>query len=656
MKISQISKLVTLILVVVMTSFAVAVSWSLNHLNNAFGMVEFFGQQKDRIYSEINQPIFSYLHSGEATLLSDIERSANRLKTDIEANAGLSVSVKASLLEMLNDVQQSTLPELTAAGKLADPQVLLINNEQQLSAHLQTLLKYVAQAHAASLNDKQAYWQAIGQSQAALQDLSRARQSFFAARKQLAPDAIQHYLQQLNSAAGALEQLPLLGVMKAEASDDQAFTLGNASNQVQAEDMALEPLAEIRSLLKRYDKELGNAQNVLKQKLLSQANTNTSMQSFQEKLLTLEKAITHEYQYYERALYAIMTVCILFIVAMSLLMLVVKRHLADIISRVSSYVDKLADGDLSSALALKSRITEINQLKIALQKLHDYFNLLIRNINQETAVLGRYGQTIVHVAENLENIIADQQQATEIAAQQMAQLSNSFKDVVQNAVDSQTATAQAQGLIEQGVERMNHTHRQVSALAQVMDETAGSLQLLQQDANAIEGVLSVIQGFTEQTNLLALNAAIEAARAGQHGRGFAVVADEVRKLASHTAASAHQIQTLVDKLNRATKNTVALMNNQQAAARNTTEAVHEVHQAFAGIKHSVSDISDKSVQIASASMQQSQVVERVADSFVQTAALARQTTDEAQNNKTSARALTDVSDNLHRLVAQFRVD
>jgi len=48
------------------------------------------------------------------------------------------------------------------------------------------------------------------------------------------------------------------------------------------------------------------------------------------------------------------------------------------------------------------------------------------------------------------------------------------------------------------------------------------------------------------------------------------------------------------------------MNNQQAAARNTTEAVQDVHQAFAGIKHSVSDISEKSVQIASASMQQSQ--------------------------------------------------
>lgn len=618
-------------------------------------MVEFFGQQKDKIANEINQPIFSYLHSGEATLLTDIDRNLDTLKTDIEANTALSVTVKTALLEILGDVRQTTLPEMTAAGKLSEPQILLINNEQQLSSHLQSLLNYVEKANAAGANDKLAYLAAIAQTQTALQNLARVRQNSFSARNQSASDPTPHYLQQLATAATALEHLPLLGVMKTQASDDSVFTLGNAATESKAEDMAIEPLSEIRSLLKRYAKELDNAKNIVKQKQISQENTARQMATFQEKLLALESDITREYQYFERLLYTIMIVCMLFIVAISLLMLLVKRHLAEVISRVSRYVDNLANGDLSAQLVLHSRIAEINQLKSALLKLHDYFNLLIRNINEETAVLGRYGGTIVHVAENLEQIIASQQQATEEAAQQMAELSNSVRLVAQNAVDSQSATAQAQHLIELGVEHMNHTHKQVSKLAQVMDETAGSLQLLQQDASAIEGVLGVIQGFTEQTNLLALNAAIEAARAGEHGRGFAVVADEVRKLASHTATSANQIQSLVDKLNRATKNTVALMINQQSAAKTTTEAVQDVNQAFAGIRHAVSKISDKSIEIASASTQQSQAAERIAGGFVQTAALARQTTDEAQNNKASAKALSQVSDNLQRLVVQFGV-
>ncbi|MGZ4960617.1 MAG: methyl-accepting chemotaxis protein [Methylomonas sp.] len=655
MKISQISKIVSVVLLVVIVAFGAAVSWSLQHLNNAFRMVEFFGQQKDHIYSRINQPIFNYLNNGDATLLGDIEQNLQQLNTAIENNAELSATIKSSLLAILSDVQQSTLDELLAAGKLADPQVLLVNNEQQLSGHLQTLLSYVEKAHAAADRDKQAYWLSIAQSQAGLFNLARARQSLFASRQQSANDSIQHHLQQLKASAATLERLPLLGVMKARTSDEQEFTLGNVKEAEKAEDMAQEPIAEIGFLLNRYEKDLANAQQVRMQKLTSQQNSSRQMQAFQDRLLALEDEITGEYQHYERTMYWIVAICMLLVVAMSVLMLVIKRHLAVIISRISHYVDRLANGDLTAVFTLNSRVEEINRLKIALQKLHDYFTLLISNINRETTVLGGHGKTIVLVADNLETIIASQGKATELAAQQIAQLSNTFKDVAQNAVDSQRATADARILIEQGVEHMNHTYQQVSNLSQVMDETARSLELLQQDANAIEGVLGVIQGFTEQTNLLALNAAIEAARAGDHGRGFAVVADEVRKLASHTAASANQIQSLVDKLNRATKTTVTLMGNQQIVAGNTTQAVQDVHQAFAGIKHSISHISEKSEQIASASMQQSQVAEEIAGSFVQTATLAAQTTHAAKNNKDSARALTDISTNLHQLVAQFQI-
>jgi methyl-accepting chemotaxis protein len=655
MKISQISKLVTLALIIVMISFGVAVSWSLSHLNKAFGMVEFFGQQKDHIYRDINLPIFTYLHSGEATLLTDLEHNINRYRNDIQANTSLSEAVKSTLIQLLSDVQETALPELTAAGKLAEPQVLLINSEQQISAHLRTLLAYVEKADNSSLNDQRAYLMAIAQAQSNLLHLSRARQTLFTEQNHNGSGNVQNYLKNMSLTASSIEHLPLLGVLKNEASDDQEFKLGNTVDQNKSEDMALEPIAEIRSLLSRYEKDLNNAQNLVKQKLVSQVSINQKMQAFQEKLSALEIKINGEYQYYERILYVIMIACIFLVLGMSTLMLIIKQHLAAIISLITVYVDKLANGDLSSLFTIKSRISEIVLLNSSLEKLHDYFNLLIRNINRETTALKKYGGNIELVAQNLNSIIADQQQATELAAWQMADLSKTFKGVAENALESQNSTTEAQQLIEQGVQHISHTNQQVIELEQVINNTADALLLLQRDANAIEGVLGMIQGFAEQTNLLALNAAIEAARAGEHGRGFAVVADEVRNLAGNTANSANQIQALVEKLSQATQATVLLMVNQQKAATQTTRAVQQVNEAFDGIKLSINRIYDKSCRIAEATSQQLQVTQQIANNFEHTAELAKKTTEAAHANTLSASSLAGVSNNLDQLIVKFKL-
>lgn len=656
MKISQISKVVTFTLILVLGGFGAVVSWSLSHLNKAFTMVEFFGQQKDKIYSQVNQPIYTYLRNGDATLLFDLENNLAELNQSIQANMSLSDASKESLAAMLNEIRQITLPDLAAAGKLADPQVLLINNERQLSAHLRTLLNYVEQADSSKIIEQRAYFLAIGRTQTLLQELARARQGFFAERKAAAPEGIQYQLRQLAGEFSALEKLPLLGVMKSNGGEEQAFSLGNAAKKVIKEDMAIEPLAEIRSLLNRYQKDLTNAQNVLRKKAEASAKTDLQMQAFQEKLLGLENDINHEYQHYERVLYIVMVVCIALIVTMNALILAIQRHLSAIISKISHYIDKLANGDLSSRFAVNSRIVEVNQSKISLKKLHDYFNLLIRNINDEISALKRSGGDIEKVAQNLERIIAEQQRATEAGAQQMAQLSESFKEVTHSAAESQRDTTATQDLVDQGVESMTHTSQEVIALAKVIDETADALKLLQKDAAAIESVLGMIQGFADQTNLLALNAAIEAARAGEHGRGFAVVADEVRKLAGNTTQSASQIQALVEKLSQATHQTVTLMNSQQKAASRTTHAVQQIQQVFNGIKQSMNRIYEKSLEITEASSRQLETTKHIAQNFDQTAELAKQTTRAAQENKQNAFSLTEVSQNLHQLVAAFKLD
>ncbi|WP_150048198.1 methyl-accepting chemotaxis protein [Methylomonas rhizoryzae] len=650
MKISQISKIVTLLLLVVLTSFGSAVVWSLNQLNTAFETVEFFGQQKSRIYNDINQQVYAYLYSGNATVLTDLERNIDALKTEFLGRDALPDTVKNRLVESLTRFVDIALPELRAVGKLAEPQLLLINNEQQLAAQLRALLRYVEKADSSMLDVQKRYWLVIGQAQTDLQALGRLRQRFFISGATAPDDRLLNQVNGLNDLIMQLTQLPSLKI--AQTADTSNSDTEHSDSDSDA--LRSEPIAEIRSLAQRYAKDLDNAKALVEKKSRIQTNIGQAMQDFKGVVADLEQDINTHYQDVQRVLYSTMFVCTAVIFGMCCAALWGIRHLAGVISRMTAYLTHLADGDLRTTFQAKgSRIREILLLEDSLAKLYAYLNLMIRQIDVESAAIRTFGGSLEHVALNLKSVIADQQQATEMAAWQMDDLAKSFCCVAENANKAQQGTNTAQSLISKGVESIQMTQKQMDDLAAVIHSSAESLAQLQGDAKAIETVLNMIQTFAEQTNLLALNAAIEAARAGEHGRGFAVVAEEVRNLAANTAASAQQIQALVHQLGKATNATVILMGNQQQSANKTAYSMQMVGEIFKNIQESMDKIYMQSGQIGEATVRQSEVIHSLAHNFERTATLSKQTTQASESNLVSASSLTEVCERLHQLVAKF---
>jgi methyl-accepting chemotaxis protein len=125
----------------------------------------------------------------------------------------------------------------------------------------------------------------------------------------------------------------------------------------------------------------------------------------------------------------------------------------------------------------------------------------------------------------------------------------------QAASVEQTASAMEESVVSIHTTRKNVAQatalsveqRKVLSLANKdMEDTIVAMRNIQEQAKAINGMVTLIDAIAFQTNLLALNAAVEAARAGEHGRGFAVVASEVRSLAGKSADAAKDIKQTID--------------------------------------------------------------------------------------------------------------
>ncbi len=655
MKITQIIRLVTVVLAMVLVFFIVTVSWSLNHLSGAFRTVEKYGSLRTQVTARIHMPINAYLATGDAALLSEIEANIRSMQVTARQDEVLPVNARGVFLELLESLGQALVGDLRAAGKMADPQILLVNNENQLAGEIDSLLGVVERSNTLDAADKLRYYKSMGQMLFTLQRLASTRQNYFVNQREAALNTIETYLRELAEHADRLSGYQPLGVASAGNSEDEmADLLGwNDGGGGTSGDAGREHLSEMVSLIKRYPKDLRNARSFIEQKIAGRNKTAERMLTLQQRLEQLGQTVTADYQQTERTLYAMLFVSWALIIAIGVAMVLLLRHIAAITNQTSDHVNKLASGDLHSSFVVSSTISEVAQLKNAIAQLKDYFKHLIGNIHRETATLDRCRQDVIEGSRQMERIVAEQQTLSVASAEQMNQLLSSFQEVARNAGETHHTTTSAREGIEDGADKMETSRAQVTALADVMDETAASLRHLQQDAKAIEGVLGVIRGFTEQTNLLALNAAIEAARAGEHGRGFAVVADEVRKLASHTASSADEISLLVEKLNAATGKTVGFMQRQQAAVARTVEAVDVVGRAFAAIRGAINDIHEKNALIAAAAEQQSAVAEEVAQGIRSGADAAGKSLQEAQSNKSSADALNRVGENLQALVSQF---
>ncbi len=658
MKISVLTRIASLTLLVIVAVLTSSIIWSLSRLNEAYQTSISYQYYKEDTRQSIELPVRRYLFTGDASLLATIDDNLVRLQESTAANNLLPAEIKAAARHQLASIREMVQNDLRAAGKLASPQTLLINNERELAGELASLQMYISKANRASPALRKDYFLIHRELQQNLVSLIHAREAYVASNDERSLSALKHYTSILQQFAAALNKLDHLGVYaETEGKGDGIGNLlgwDSEEGASDAQDIGEVIIGSINNLINRYPKELSNTQKFLQQKQQGIVQAQQQIDQLQQSLVKLESVLDAQYRLIQRDVYILLAVCMIAIVLTASFMALVMRHLSLVLLRTSVYINQLAKGDLNSELALESRITEISSLGEAIGRLQSYFAMLLDNIRHEAENLNTLQGEINRGACSLRDIVTEQSQAMENTAVQMRQLTASFLQVAGNASTTQQASDKAQNLSSCSAQLMRQTSDAVSLLAGDVDLTTAALVALQEDAVAIEQVLAVIQGFAEQTNLLALNAAIEAARAGEAGRGFAVVADEVRNLAGHTAKSAEQIKSITDKLNRATNAAVTRMQSQKSTTQVTVAAARQALESIDEVQKAIGQIYEMNTQIASATEQQSAVTNHISSVIESITELARCSAIEAQNNRRYATDLVDISCKLSDLVQRFR--
>ena len=374
---------------------------------------------------------------------------------------------------------------------------------------------------------------------------------------------------------------------------------------------------------------------------------------------------------------------------------------ARLVARQRELIGKTKSAAANVAEASKQLTKASEQTAQATQQITATIQTVARGANEQSVSLQQTTQGMEQLTEAIKQIAEGaqvQSRGVEEASRLVREVSVAIGEVSANAEAGNESWGATAASAAEGARKTHETVQGMVQIKKAMDQVSTKVGDLDGRSQEIGKIVATIDDIAAQTNLLALNAAIEAARAGDQGRGFAVVADEVRKLAERSSLATREIATLVGGIQASLREAVSAMQQGSrdvesgyllaADAGASLDTILEKSQAVAKQVERISiaarvlnEFSSEMVsaidginkvveQNAAATQQMTQSSESVSTAVTASAGIAADNSAAAQEVSASteqmsaqveetlaaAQSLTDMSEEMERSVAVFKLD
>jgi len=344
----------------------------------------------------------------------------------------------------------------------------------------------------------------------------------------------------------------------------------------------------------------------------------------------------------------------------------------NLIVELKEVVHEVGNGDILKRIEKESNTQSLNDLKNLINQMLDNLEKLVgTNINELVSVIESYSKydftknmttkssgIIGNELNSMNDMITDMLNSNLSDGHTLKESSNNLSKNVnllnENALEQTSSLENISTSIETITQTILDTNNKSQEMFTVSsatkesslqgkefaNQTAGSIEEINEHIKSILDAITVIDQIAFQTNILSLNAAVEAATAGEAGKGFAVVAQEVRNLANKSAAAAKEIQILVEtatlKATQSKEISVQMIEgfeDLESKIVQTNELINDVTNSAKEQSMSIHQISDAVTTLNKFTQENSVIAQDASDISEQTNEIATKVVSSVEKNK-----------------------